>query len=98
MKLCKSYRSTFEITNLAQKIQPDKESEPVMRHGEQPDILQFKDMEGEISGIADLISTFKKSDYQSLGKQKHKQNFLPKNSKPYVPKIFISFQTAALFS
>ncbi len=67
MKLCKSYRSTFEITNLAQKIQPDKESEPVMRHGEQPDILQFKDMEGEISGIADLISTFKKSDYQSLG-------------------------------
>ena len=67
MKLCKSYRSTFEITNLAQKIQPDKKSEPVMRHGEQPDILQFKDMEGEISGIADLISTFKKSDYQSLG-------------------------------
>ena len=45
MKLCKSYRSTFEITNLAQKIQPDKKSEPVMRHGEQPDILQFKDME-----------------------------------------------------
>lgn len=67
MKLCKSYRSTFEITNFAQKIQSDKESEPVMRHGEQPDILQFKDMDGEISGIADLISTFKKSNYQSLG-------------------------------
>lgn len=42
MKLCKSYRSTFEITSFAQKIQPNNELEPIMRHGEHPKILPFK--------------------------------------------------------
>ena len=67
MKLCKSYRSTFEITTFAQKIQPDNELEPIMRHGEQPKILQFRDTEEEIRGIADLANSFKNSHYTSLG-------------------------------
>lgn len=67
MKLCKSYRSTFEITNFAQKIQTNHELEPVIRHGEQPEILQFKNAEKEVSGIADLITSFKNSNYTSLG-------------------------------
>lgn len=67
MKLCKSYRSTFEITNFAQKIQTNNELEPIMRHGEEPEILQFKNAETEIMGIANLISSFKNSKYTSLG-------------------------------
>ena len=67
MKLCKSYRSTFEITNFAQKIQTNHELEPIIRHGEQPEILQFKNAEKEVSGIADLITFFKNSNYTSLG-------------------------------
>lgn len=67
MKLCKSYRSTFEITNFAQKIQTNNELEPIMRHGEEPEILQFKNVETEIMGIANLISSFKNSKYTSLG-------------------------------
>ena len=67
MKLCKSYRSTFEITNFAQKIQMNNELEPVMRHGEQHENLQFKNAETEIIGIANLISSFKNSNYTSLG-------------------------------
>lgn len=67
MKLCKSYRSTFEITSFAQKIQTNNELEPIMRHGEQPDILQFKNAETEIMGIANLIRSFKNSKYTSLG-------------------------------
>lgn len=67
MKLCKSYRSTFEITNFAQKILMNKESQPVIRHGKQPDVLQFKNTEDEISGIAYLISSFKESGYKSFG-------------------------------
>lgn len=67
MKLCKSYRSTFEITSFAQKIQTNNELEPIMRHGEQPEILQFKNAETEIMGIANLISSFKNSKYTSLG-------------------------------
>lgn len=67
MKLCKSYRSTFEITSFAQKIQTNNELEPIMRHGEQPEILQFKNAETEIMGIANLICSFQNSKYTSLG-------------------------------
>ena len=67
MKLCKSYRSTFEITNFAQKIQKNTDLEPVMRHGEEPQILKFNNAEEEILGIVHLIHTFKKSNYKSLG-------------------------------
>ena len=67
MKLCKSYRSTFEITDFAQKIHPNAELEPVARHGEKPQILQFGSAVEELSGIMGLISTYRKSEYKSLG-------------------------------
>lgn len=67
MKLCKSYRSTFEITDFAQKIQTNNELEPVIRHGEFPSVLRFENTEKENSGIIDLISSFKQSGYKSLG-------------------------------
>lgn len=66
MKLCKSYRSTFEITDL-RKIHPNAELEPVARHGEKPQILQFGSAVEELSGIMGLISTYRKSGYKSLG-------------------------------
>lgn len=67
MKLCKSYRSTFEITNFAQKIQANPELEPVVRQGDEPEILPFADGEEELCSIATLIATFRKSGYTSLG-------------------------------
>lgn len=67
MKLCKSYRSTFEITDFAQKIHPNAELEPVARHGEKPQILQFGSAVEELSGIMGLISTYRKFGYKSLG-------------------------------
>ena len=67
MKLCKSYRSTFEITDFAQKIHPNAELEPVARHGEKPQILQFGSAVEELSGIMGLISTYRKYGYKSLG-------------------------------
>ena len=67
MKLCNSYRSTFEITDFAQKIHPNAELEPVARHGEKPQILQFGSAVEELSGIMGLISTYRKSGYKSLG-------------------------------
>ena len=67
MKLCKSYRSTYEITNFAQKVKRNIELEPVARHGEQPHILRFKSSDDEISGIIYSIKSFNISDYKSLG-------------------------------
>ncbi len=67
MKLSKSYRSTYEITEFAQKIRLNNEMEPVARHGDHPRIIRFENKDDEISGISALISSFKKSDYKSLG-------------------------------
>ena len=67
MKLCKSYRSTFEITDFSQRIQTNHELEPIIRHGEPPAILRFEDIKQEILGIFSIISSFKKSGYTSLG-------------------------------
>lgn len=67
MKLYKSYRSTFEITDLAQRIRANLELEPVARHGEKPKILRFDNEEVELAFIADLTISFKKSAYKSLG-------------------------------
>ncbi len=67
MKLCRSYRSTFEITEFAQHIRPNDELEPIARHGEKPVVLPFESSEAEIEGIARLIAGFRKSDHKSLG-------------------------------
>ncbi len=67
MKLCKSYRSTFEITDLAQKIRPNADLEPVARHGEKPTILPFATSEAEITAIVRLIADFRLSEHKSLG-------------------------------
>lgn len=67
MKLCKSYRSTFEITEFAQSIRANEELEPVARHGEKSQVLKFYNEAEEIAAIADRVEAFKKSGYQSLG-------------------------------
>lgn len=67
MKLRKSYRSTYEITELAQQIYKNEEIEFVERHGEKPRIISFRNKEEELSGLIDLISHFKKSTNKSLG-------------------------------
>lgn len=67
MKLCKSYRSTYEITDFAQRIRANNELEPIARHGKEPRILKFGTEEEEISGIAALLFAFRESAYTSLG-------------------------------
>ena len=99
MKLCKSYRSTFEITNFAQKIQTNGELQPVERHGKQPDVLQFQNMEDQISGIIDLISSFRISGYKSLGiicKTELQAKEMMENLQPHTGEIyFLSNQSPA---
>jgi DNA helicase II / ATP-dependent DNA helicase PcrA len=67
MKLCKSYRSTIEISDFAQRIRKNEEFESVLRHGEKPRIIEIKDEATEVSVIADLIDSYRKSNYKSLG-------------------------------
>ncbi|MDR2948009.1 MAG: UvrD-helicase domain-containing protein [Prevotella sp.] len=99
MKMCKSYRSTFEITDFAQKIRKNNELEPIARHGEQPQILKFKNEDEEVSCIVDLISKFKKSPYKSLGiicKSELQAKELSERLKTYINEVyFLSSQSSA---
>jgi len=67
MKLCKSYRSTCEITDFAQQIRTNTDLEPVARHGKKPQVLQFDNEKEELSAIKNLIVTHQASAYKSLG-------------------------------
>jgi superfamily I DNA/RNA helicase len=67
VELCKSYRSTFEITNFAQKIQKNKKLIPIERHGEEPTITLCANKKDEFSKIKDSINDFLESSHGSLG-------------------------------
>jgi DNA helicase-2/ATP-dependent DNA helicase PcrA len=67
VELCKSYRSTFEITNFAQKIQKNKKLIPIERHGEEPMITQCTDKSDELDKVKNAITEFLKSSFSSLG-------------------------------
>ena len=95
----KSYRSTWEITALARTIQPDSQAEVIERHGETPQILQFKTVEEEVEGILQLIDSFKESGYNSLGiicKDEHNARLLHEKLKALHPEIiFLSYQSTS---
>jgi DNA helicase-2/ATP-dependent DNA helicase PcrA len=99
MKLCKSYRSTYEITDFAQNIRANDELEPVARYGEKPQILKFENETDEILVIADLINTFKKSNYKSLGiicKTESQAKTISEKLKTYTDEVyFLSSQSSA---
>ena len=67
VELCKSYRSTIEITNFAQRIQENKNLIPIERHGDMPSISVCNSQIDQMNKILDLIQCFKQSQYQSLG-------------------------------
>ena len=101
MKLCKSYRSTFEITDFAQKILTNEELEPVIRHGEHPAILRFKNMEEEISGITNILSTFKTSNHKSLGiicKTEAQAMEMTEKLKAYISNIYFLSNRSSAFA
>ena len=99
MKLCKSYRSTYEITDFAQKIRTNTDLEPVARHGEKPQVIHYKNEKEELSGILNLISVYRKSTYKSLGiicKTETQAKVIADELKQYADDIhFLSNQSSA---
>lgn len=67
VKLRKSYRSTIEITNFAQRISRNDDLIAIERHGEAPLVRGFENNEDELYEIKKLINGFLKSDSKSLG-------------------------------
>jgi DNA helicase-2/ATP-dependent DNA helicase PcrA len=67
MSLNKSYRSTLEICNFAQKISPNTEIEVIERHGEEPLVVKCKNKNEELKYISQSIQQFFASEHNSLG-------------------------------
>jgi len=66
-ELCKSYRSTIEITHFAQRIQQNRNLIPIERHGEVPGVHKCSSQIDQIDKILGLMQLFKQSGYRSLG-------------------------------
>lgn len=67
MELCKSYRSTIEIMNLAQKIKRNSKLISVERHGEEPVTKRVSSAGEQLEEIKNLIARFFESEYHSMG-------------------------------
>lgn len=92
MELQKSYRSTIEITALAQAIQENQKLVPIERHGEPPRILACGDEAEELAKIREMAEAFESSSYGTLGilcKSQKAANLLYKQMKDAFPKAVL---------
>jgi DNA helicase-2/ATP-dependent DNA helicase PcrA len=67
VKLFRSYRSTWEITDFAQHIFRNPDLIAMERHGTRPDVRRFESPADELAEIKRLVAVFKNSGHQSLG-------------------------------
>jgi DNA helicase II / ATP-dependent DNA helicase PcrA len=67
VKLFRSYRSTLEITNFAQRITPNPNIIPMERHGEEPVLASFNNKAEELEAIRQMITAFRSSGNVTLG-------------------------------
>lgn len=66
VKLFRSYRSTWEITQFALQLKPNPNLIALERHGEKPQVLGFDSHTEEIEALREMIKKFGESGYQSL--------------------------------
>lgn len=67
LELCKSYRSTSEITDFAQNISRNDRLIPVARHGPPPRVIACADQRDQEVQILKLIERHGRSAHRSLG-------------------------------
>jgi DNA helicase II / ATP-dependent DNA helicase PcrA len=67
VKLCKSYRSSYEITQFAQGISPDADLVAIERHGEKPVVAAVASAGEEVERIVEMITEMVDRDYRTTG-------------------------------
>jgi DNA helicase II / ATP-dependent DNA helicase PcrA len=67
VKLCKSYRSSYEITRFAQGVSPDADLLAIERHDEKPIVLAHATEAEEIGSIIQAIDAFRERNARTLG-------------------------------
>jgi len=63
----KSYRSTLQISNLAQRIRRNAHLVPIERHGEEPVFVACADRAEELDRVKQAVATFLVSPNKTLG-------------------------------
>lgn len=66
-RLMRSYRSTFEISQLAARVKPIAGIQAVRRHGEAPRIVACGDTQGVLDELDCVIAAFQASGRRTLG-------------------------------
>lgn len=67
LELCKSYRSTTEITEFAQNISRNDKLIPIERHGQPPQLVGCDTPQDETALVLEIIAAHERSEYRSLG-------------------------------
>jgi len=67
LELNKSYRSSYEIMQLAQKIIYSAKLLPMERHGEPPVIVGYGTRDEMMRSVSERVADFQQSGYKSLG-------------------------------
>lgn len=62
----KSYRSTYQITQVAQSILNNPDLEPIERHGTEPVFKAFRKQADELDFVAGEVRAFQDSEFQSM--------------------------------
>lgn len=98
MELCRSYRSTIEITTFTKKILENKKLIPIERHGDSPTITVCQTKKEEIDKIRYLIEEFRQSELASLGivckSQKHARALFEQLRTIYDDMILLDFDSS----
>ncbi|KPC85440.1 hypothetical protein ADL35_14630 [Streptomyces sp. NRRL WC-3753] len=67
LELCKSYRSTYEITDFAQRVSRNDKLVPIERHGLPPQVVAAVDRKAQEADILALVERHRQSEHRSLG-------------------------------
>lgn len=67
VELCKSYRSTVEITNFAQQISRSSKLIPIERHGMPPAVCALPSPKAQVQYILDQIADWRAHDCRAIG-------------------------------
>ncbi len=67
VRLTRSYRSTFEIAQLAARVRPDAGLEPAPRHGEPPRLIRCGDTRGAVDAVGRAVGAWRAAGGRTLG-------------------------------
>ncbi len=67
VKLCKSYRSSYEITQFAQAISPSAGLEAIERHGNKPRVVRCRNEAEEVERVLEAVIAFRESGLSTMG-------------------------------